>query len=282
MPENYVALMYDFDKTLSPKDMQEYGFIPAIGFSEPLTFWQEVNTKMKTNQMDQILTYMKVMLDYANATNLPLTRELFSTLGTGVALFPGVQTWFQRINEAGRKRGLVIEHYIVSSGLKEIIQGTSIADEFKEIYACEYLYENKVATWPAQAVNYTTKTQYIFRINKGVMDVTENEQVNAYVPYNQRRIPFANMIYVGDGMTDIPCMRLVLEKGGSSIAIYNQASPKSLQDVRKLLKDQRVNYCAPADYREDSAMEALVELILDRIAARVQLQKFEEIQVQSR
>ncbi len=275
MLRNVVAIMYDFDKTLSPKDMQEYGFIPSLGYLRTEDFWKTVSEQAKKHRMDQILSYMKCMLDQAKASGKPLTRSGLASLAEGVALFPGVEEWFDLINQEGKRRGLVIEHYIVSSGLKEIIEGTTIARHFKEIYACEYVYTEDVAVWPAQAVNYTTKTQYIFRINKGVLDVNESERLNAFVPHRERKVPFENMIYIGDGMTDIPCMRLVLEKGGNSIAIYNEHSEKSKHDVRTLVRDGRVNYCASADYRDGKQMHQIVSAILDQVKAKVELSHYE-------
>lgn len=273
--KNVVALMYDFDKTLSPRDMQEYGFIPSLGYSRSQDFWEQSQKQSRQYNMDHILSYMKLMLDQARISGKEITREWFYNLGKDVELFPGVSEWFDMINEEGNKRGLVIEHYIVSSGLKEIIEGTPIACAFKEIYACEYMYENDVATWPAQAVNYTTKTQYIFRINKGALDVNDNHQVNAYVPHRERKIPFENMIYVGDGITDVPCMRLVKNYGGHSIAIYNEGFQPSIDNVQQLLRDKRVNFSAKADYRADQPMHQIVCAILDQVKANVSLSAFE-------
>lgn len=267
--------MYDFDKTLSPKDMQEYGFIPSLGYDDSRDFWRKVSEQAKRHQMDQILSYMKMMLDQAKLHGKNLTREWFKKLALGVDLFPGVDEWFELVNAEGARRGLVIEHYIVSSGLKEIIEGTAIARYFKEIYACEFVYENDKAVWPAQAVNYTTKTQYIFRINKGVLDVTESEKLNAFIPHSKRKVPFENMIYIGDGMTDVPCMRLVLEKGGNSIAIYNDKNETSKEIVRQLVNDQRVNYCASSDYSKDKQLHQIVTAIFDQVKAKVELSKYE-------
>jgi 2-hydroxy-3-keto-5-methylthiopentenyl-1-phosphate phosphatase len=255
-----VALMYDFDKTLSPKDMQEYGFISELGM-EPEDFWEKSRLNMVNHNMDQILAYMLTMLQEAEGRML-LTRNIFNEMGRNVKLFDGLDTWFDRINSYGEKLGLDIEHYIISSGLKEIIQGTKIADNFKEIYAAEYCYNEKnIPIWPAMAVNYTSKTQFLFRINKGVLDVTEHKGLNESTPDNKKRIPFSNMIYIGDGMTDVPCMKLVKMNGGHSIAVYDD--DRSVAD--SLLSQGRVDFVVKADYRENTEMEHTIHTILNQI-----------------
>ena len=255
-----VALMYDFDKTLSPKDMQEYGFISELGM-EPEDFWEKSRLNMVNHNMDQILAYMLTMLQEAEGRML-LTRNIFNEMGRNVKLFDGLDTWFDRINSYGEKLGLDIEHYIISSGLKEIIQGTKIADNFKEIYAAEYCYNEKnIPIWPAMAVNYTSKTQFLFRINKGVLDVTEHKGLNESTPDNKKRIPFSNMIYIGDGMTDVPCMKLVKMNGGHSIAVYDD--DRSVAD--SLLSQGRVDSVVKADYRENTEMEHTIHTILNQI-----------------
>lgn len=255
-----VAIMYDFDKTLSPKDMQEYAFIPGIGM-ESSEFWAKCNKLMNEKKMDQILAYMFVMIKEAEGKML-LNREEFNKLGKSVELFAGVKTWFKRINTYGEKLGVQVEHYIISSGLKEIIEGTAISKEFKEIYAAEYCYDNKnVPVWPAMAVNYTSKTQFLFRINKGVLDVTEHNGLNEFTPENKRRVPFRNMIYIGDGLTDVPCMKLVKVNGGHSIAVY-QNNHKIAYDM---INQGRVDFIAPTVYSKNSKMEEIVFSILDQV-----------------
>ncbi|MFA7550845.1 MAG: HAD family hydrolase [Sedimentibacter sp.] len=257
-----VAIMYDFDKTLSPKDMQEYGFIDGLGMNSE-EFWEKSRLNMVNHNMDQILAYMLTILQEAKG-RMPLTRSLFNKLGRDVKLFDGIETWFDRINLHGEKLGLEIEHYIISSGLKEIIKGTEIANKFKKIYAAEYCYNEKdIPIWPAMAVNYTSKTQFLFRINKGVLDVTEHNGLNESTPDNKKRIPFRNMIYVGDGLTDVPCMKLVKMNGGHSIAVYSE--DRSIAD--SLISQDRVDFVVKADYRENSDMEKTVYTILNQIDA---------------
>jgi 2-hydroxy-3-keto-5-methylthiopentenyl-1-phosphate phosphatase len=257
-----IAIMYDFDKTLSPKDMQEYAFIPGIGM-DPSSFWTKCNTQMHEKNMDQILAYMYVMLKEAEGKML-LNRDEFNKLGSSVKLFDGVKTWFSRVNTYGEKLGVQVEHYIISSGLKEIIEGTPIAKEFKMIYAAEFCYNEKnVPVWPAMAVNYTSKTQFLFRINKGVLDVTEHNGLNEFTPDNKRRIPFRNMIYIGDGLTDVPCMKLVKVNGGHSIAVFQNDNIIACD----MIKQGRVDFIAPADYLKNSKMEQTVFSILESIKA---------------
>ncbi len=262
MTKPIAAIMYDFDKTLSTKDMQEYAFIPGIGMTAD-EFWGECNRLTKQNQMDHILSYMYVMLREARGKKL-LNRQEFNKLGESVELFSGVSTWFDRINAYGESIGVKVEHYIISSGIKEIIEGTPIAKYFKEIYAAEFLYdEDGVPVWPAMAVNYTSKTQFLFRINKGVLDVTEHRELNEYTPEEERRIPFTNMIYIGDGFTDVPCMKLVKVNGGHSVAVYSNED----DSARDIMKQGRVDYMAKTDYSKGSKLEKTVFSILDLVKA---------------
>ena len=271
-----IALIYDFDGTLSPGNMQEYDFIPAVGKSNK-EFWTEANTLAEEQDADMVLTYMARMIQEAKSKGLSLRREAFQESGRRVTLYRGVKEWFGRINRYGAERGIRILHYINSSGLKEIIEGTEIAHEFRKIYACSFLYDvDGIAYWPAVAVNYTNKTQFIFKINKGVESVFDSKLVNRYIPEKERPVPFHHMIYVGDGTTDIPCMRLVKNFGGHSIAVYNPASAKvGRKDLASLIRDNRVNHVCAADYTEGSEIDRLVKLIIDKIAVDFELQQLE-------
>ena len=263
MSKPIIALMYDFDKTLCAKDMQEYSFIPSIGMNAE-EFWNEANRISVKSDMDKILAYMYLMIKQAKKNDIPITKESFQSLGTDVVLFKGVKGWFKRINKIGEQYGVQIEHYILSSGLKEIIEGTPIAKEFKKIYACEFHYnERGNADWAQHAVNFTTKTQYLFRISKGVLDVLDDVKLNTNMADEERRIPYRNMIYLGDGITDVPCMKLVKQYGGQSIAIYQK---KSKSKVEVLLKDERVNFICEADYTEGSELDNIIKLIIQKMA----------------
>ena len=271
-----IALIYDFDGTLAPGNMQEYDFIPAVGKSNK-EFWTEANTLAEEQDADMVLTYMARMLQEAKSKGLSLRREAFQDSGRRVTLYKGVKEWFARINAYGAAHGIRILHYINSSGMKEIIEGTQIAHEFRKIYACSFLYDvDGIAYWPAVAVNYTNKTQFIFKINKGVESVSDCKLVNQYIEERERPVPFSRMIYVGDGTTDIPCMRLVKNFGGHSIAVYNPASAKvGRKDLASLIRDNRVNHVCAADYTEGSEIDRLVKLIIDKIAVDFELQQLE-------
>lgn len=260
-----VALIYDFDGTLSPQNMQEYGFMKELGI-KPDEFWNKATELSKSTDTSGILCYMKTMIDESRAKGKPFTRETFREYGKTVVLFDGVKEWFRLINDFGNDHGLTIKHYINSSGLKEMIEGTSIAHEFEKIYACTFIYDqNGAAAWPGVAIDYTNKTQFIFKINKGISEVSDNKKINEYVEEEDRPVPFNRMIYFGDGETDIPCMRMVKQKGGYSIAVYKQRDPKKKETAGKLILDNRVNFVCPADYKEGSTIYEIVTTILKKI-----------------
>lgn len=259
-----VALLYDFDKTLCTKDMQEYQFIPRLGMKAK-EFWQKSNGLARAQGMDSVLAYMYTMIREAQSEEQPVRREDFVAMGKTVEFFPGVLDWFSRINAYGESQGVTIKHYIISSGLREIIEGSAISSVFDKIYACEFHYNaSGVADWPKSVVNYTTKTQFLFRINKGVLDVSDDSSVNNYVEEDDRPVPFRNMIYFGDGMTDVPCMKLVYVNGGKSIAVYNRRKGVVAEE---LIRQGRVHYMAVADYREGKELADLVKAIIHQMAA---------------
>lgn len=262
-----IALIYDFDGTLSPGNMQEFGFMEAIGKSSK-EFWTENTKTAEDNDADQILTYMYLMLQKAQLQNVSLKRESFQSFGKKIELFPGVKDWFKLINAYGKAIGIEIEHYINSSGLIEMVEGTEIAKEFKNIYACSYLYDvDGKAIWPAVAVNYTTKTQFLFKINKGIDSIYDNRKVNEFIENDKRRIPFSRMIYFGDGETDIPCMKLIKDQGGHSVAVYKPRDSKKKAVSEKLISENRVNFACPADYSINKEMHEVVKTILGKIKA---------------
>lgn len=274
MKQPIVAIMYDFDKTLCTKDMQEYAFIPALGMSSS-AFWGEVNAMTDAEEMDNILAYMYKMVEKAKEKKVPITRDTFREMGSKVEYFDGVKTWFERINAYGEKVGVRVEHYIVSSGIKEIIEGTEIARFFKKIYACEFMYDyNGSIQWPKFAVNYTAKTQFLFRINKGVLTIDSKsaDKLNRFTPENERRVPFRNMIYIGDGLTDVPCMKLVKSYGGQSIAVFDQEKGKDAAEALKVAN--RVNFVAAADYGTGSDIEIIVQAIIKKIQAFEEMQSY--------
>ena len=260
-----LAMMYDFDRTLSPRDMEEYAFIPGLGMSAK-EFWAICNETAIKYEMDGILAYMLMMLQLSEGKQL-VTRRSLNEVGRHVELFPGVDSWFSRVNAYAAAKGLQAEHYSISSGIKEIIEGTSIAGEFKKIYAASFCYkENGVPFWPATAVNYTSKTQFIYRINKGVLDINEDKLLNEHMAEEDKRVPFSRMIYVGDGITDVPCMKLTKENGGHSIGIYHTDS----QVAKRLLQYDRVDYILPADYRAGSEIEQTGFRLIDEMAKKIE------------
>ena len=266
MPRKYIplAIAYDFDGTLAPGNMQEHSFIPKVGMTKS-AFWEEVGKLEKKHRADNILVYMGLMLEKARNKEVQVRETDFKKHGRGVPLFEGVKEWFDRINVYGKQSGVNVEHYIISSGIREMIEGTPIARKFKAIFASSFWYDyNGNAKWPALALNYTTKTQFLFRINKGSLDVFDHSKINEYVEESKRPVPFKNMVYIGDGETDIPCFRLVKDKGGYSIAVYKPKSPK-VSRAKDLLKDGRVNFVAPADYREGCPLDKIVKSIIDKI-----------------
>ena len=230
------ALMYDFDKTLCTKDMQEYNFIPNLGMTAK-QFWNESGTLAQNEKMDPILAYMYLMIQKANAAQQPIRRQDFVAAGKNIEFFPGVLDWFDRINAFGEQCGVSVEHYIISSGVKEIIEGTQLKGKFKKIYASEFHYDpSGKADWPKLAVNYTGKTQFLF----------------------------SHMIYIGDGLTDVPCMKLVKLNGGKSIAVFQNRKRKQAE---QLLHDKRVDFITPANYSAGSELETIVQEIIRKIAA---------------
>lgn len=270
------AIVYDFDGTLAPGNMQERDFIPAIGMNTK-KFWKEVTEESKKHQADNILIYMKLMLDKARASSVQVRENDFKIYGKNLSFFKGVlkykdsdqleKGWFDRINKYGNESGVKVEHYIVSSGIREMVTGTPIAKKFNAIYASSFCYDHHgIAVWPALAINYTTKTQYLFRINKGCLDISDNKKINKFIPEENRPVPFSNMIYIGDGDTDIPCFRLVKDRGGHSIVVYKPNTKGTKNKSKKLIEDGRVNFIAQADYRNNSTVDRIVKALIDKVS----------------
>ena len=268
-----VALIYDFDGTLSPGNMQEFGFIQAVG-QTPEEFWAKSDQIAIGQDASNVLSYMKLMYDEAQKNGIKLRHSRFREFGKHIELFDGVREWFGLINEYGRSRGVRVEHYINSSGLKEIIEGSPIAHEFKHIFAGTFIYdENGEAEWPGIAVDYTAKTQFIFKISKGIFSARDNKIVNSSIAEDKKRIPFPQMIYFGDGDTDVPCMKIVSMFGGNSVAVYNPTDDKKKKVAQKLLRQGRVNFYTPAVYTKDSRTYQIVCAIIDKIKAESELKR---------
>lgn len=271
MAKPIVAIMYDFDKTLSTTDMQNYTFIPNLGMT-PQEFWGSTTVFSEKSGVERILSYMYMMILEARKKGIKLTKEYLNTCGKNIKFFPGVSTWFKRINEYGEEKGVKVEHYLVSSGTKEIIDGCSIINEFTAAYGCEYYYDDSgEPVWPKYAINYTQKTQFFFRIAKGVANINDDNSVNEKTP--QLRIPYRNIVYLGDGMTDIACMTLVKKNGGRSIAVYPE---KEINKVKKLYDDGRVSFICRSDYSSGSDLEKVMHLIIDSISTYNEIEKKQE------
>ena len=267
-----LAICYDFDKTLSPDDMQAQGYIQSVKY-DVKEFWKESNELAQENDMDQNLAYMLKMIEKSRG-NFYVTKDKLMEYGSKVALYPGVDKWFSRIQKYAEQKGVIVEHYIISSGIKEMIEGTSMAQEgaFKKIYASSYYYdEDGVAYWPAQVVNYTNKTQFLFRIKKGVLDIND-DRVNNYFPPEEIRVPFRNIVYIGDSATDIPCMKLVNSYGGYSIGVYDPEINDKTK-VYNMINENRIKYFVPADYSEGGDIDVLIKRIIDKTQKNEEIEK---------
>ncbi len=269
-----VAIAYDFDGTLAKGNIQENSFIPDLGMKKS-DFWAEVHELSKENEMDEILAYMFLLISKAkNHGRIKFDRKSLKAHGKNAVYFDGVEEFFDRINAYARQKQIKLEHYIISSGTKAVIEGTSIKKHFKTIYASSFKYDqNDVPEWPAISLNYTTKTQFIFRINKGINNAWDNSKINTFVPNEKRPVPFKRMIYIGDGLTDVPAMKLIKEKGGTSIGVYAPKSRKK-SDVENLLKEDRVSYVVPANYSEGAELDQVVKAVIDQIAVAASVEKY--------
>ena len=272
MRKPIVALIYDFDGTLSPGNMQEFGFIQAVG-STPAEFWSKSNQIAVGQEASNVLAYMKLMFDEAKAKKIPLRQDQFREFGKSVELYEGVMEWFDLVNDYGASKGIKVEHYINSSGLKEIVEGTPIARKFRYIFAGSFIYNEKgEAEWPGIAVDSTNKTQFLFKINKGIFSVRDSVRLNSSMSEEKKRVPFTNMIYFGDGETDVPCMKIVGMFGGHSIAVYKQGDEKKRALAKKRKRQGRVKFVVPAEYTPDSEAFKVVCAIIDKVKAESVLQ----------
>lgn len=268
-----MAIAYDFDGTLSPGHMQNYNFIPNLGI-DARQFWLEVKNNAREHDMDEILSYMELMLEKAREKKLKIDRAQFAAYGRRLKLFPGVEGWFKRINEFAASQDVIVEHHIISSGLREMIAGSPIAQCFKCIFASGFKYDqHDVAVWPAVGLNYTTKTQYLFRINKGIDNSYDNERINRYTPPEDRVVPFSNMVFIGDGETDVPCMKMVAYQGGHAIAVYQRRKPGAKAIAAELVEQGRAGYALAADYGAGSPLDEVVKDIIRRIAINDRLMR---------
>ena len=283
MKKNIIAIVYDFDGTLSPLPMQEYTVLPKIPI-DPKQFWTEVRSENTQHGGEEIITYMMLMLKKANDAKVRITKADLGRLASQISYYPGVEDFFERINEfvANRSRGKArVRHYIISSGLKEILCKISIKRFFHNIFASEYAYDHYgAAQYPKLVVTDTVKTQFLFRINKGREKITES--INESMGEELRPIPFQNMVYIGDGMTDVPCMTVTTKNGGYAIAVYKQRSRKGLRVCRSLIKGDRVGFIATADYCKNSELEKYLQVTLECIIEGIKYRSAQEEMIKKR
>lgn len=269
-----IALVYDFDGTLSPRPMQEYSFLPQLGI-EPKAFWDECTQLARAQGADPLITYMHLMYKKAKEKGLRIDRADLVAQGADVELFPGVETWFDAIADYIKIRaesaGVELRHYLVSSGLTEIIEGTKIRRHFHNVFASEYWFDAYELPFPKRVITDTGKTQYLFRINKGIEDL--GESINAHMAEDLRPIPFRNMIYFGDGETDVPSMALMRKSGGHAIAVHPEGPGKGFDTCVELFRAGRVDFYATADYQRGSALFKRTCLLLDRMLADIAVQE---------
>lgn len=271
MKKPVAAIIYDFDNTLSTKDQQEFTFIPALGITAE-EFWRLCDETSHRYAMDHILAYMYLMVTMAKQKGITLTADLLREMGKDVQFFDGVEQWFSRINAYGESLGLEVRHYIISCGLKPMIEGCGVAHEFYNVFACDFVYnQDGQPIWPSVALNYTSKTQFLYRINKGVEDVGEHKKLNMYMPRDVRAVPFENMVYVGDGLTDVPSMKLTRQRGGYAIGVY-----RNPEDASYLVNEERVDFYVKSDYTENSPMDLAMKAILDKIRAQSRIAELSE------
>ncbi len=268
-PQNILAIVYDFDHTLSPHYMQDHTILRRAGV-DPSEFWLSCTTLIKERGYDQELAYMKRMLDYDGIRKL--SNADLQAMGPDLTFFPGVPDFFEELNAIVQQTryaewDIHLEHYVVSSGLKAILDGSNIAKHVKAIFGCEFDEDQGHIHFPKRTISHTQKTQFLFRVNKGLINL--DQDVNDHMPEEARRVPFGHMIYVGDGPTDVPCFTVIKKNGGLAVAVYNphDTTRKSFKKCYDLAHHaDRVHFMAPADYQTGSQLRLILEQHLTEMA----------------
>ncbi|OGX14580.1 MAG: hypothetical protein A2351_01415 [Omnitrophica bacterium RIFOXYB12_FULL_50_7] len=270
--QNIIAIVYDFDGTLSPGNMQEETIFKAYGIDKK-KFWARSQSLVIRKGYEKTLAYLKLLIDDPIFKKRPLTKRMLREFASHIPYYPGVdEGYFDQLGAFIRslpevpEAGITLEHYIISSGLQDILEGISIRKHFKKIYACEYDFQRGRPVFPKLVINDTNKTQFLFRINKGRLKLSES--INNHMPETERRIPFRNMIYVGDGITDVPSMTVVQKAGGNAIAVYDPAK-RVPRAVKTMVAEHRAEHFAPADFRPQSLLVKILRQTLKKIIASI-------------
>jgi hypothetical protein len=282
-PQNTIAIVYDYDQTLSPSYMQDETVFPAFGINSE-SFWRRCSELVRDNGYDNELAYMKVLLDTLGMDR-PTNADLKS-LGQKLNFYKGIPEMFEQfrnglLTEEQLSYGISVEHYVISSGLKVLIDGSRLQPYVRAIFGCEFdVDEQDRITFPKRVISHTQKTQYLFRINKGLLDVTQD--VNDHMDAAIRPIPFPNMIYLGDGPTDVPCFTVMKKNGGEAIAVYNPDDPARVgfkKCYQLSTHADRVKHIAPADYRPKTHLRMLLEEMVEEIAGRIVAQRKSAVEI---
>ena len=269
MKQNTIALVYDFDGTLIPKTMQDYTIIPRLKLRSE-KFWSDIMEEAEATDGEVMMIYMRQLITRANSMNIKITKNEFKMMASKIKYFKGVLTWFDNINKylKHNHKRIKVAHYVISAGHHEILESTAIRKKLTNVFGSQYYFnEQGHATFPKVVVTDTAKTQFLFRINKGKEKVSDS--INSHMPEELRPIPFENMIYIGDGLTDVPSMALIKKQNGHAVSVYPRGSKKQKKVSNDLLAAKRVDFIAEANYTRNSILFKRICLIIDMISARI-------------
>tara|TARA_Y100000287_G_C14160547_1_gene324476 strand:- start:17 stop:847 length:831 start_codon:yes stop_codon:yes gene_type:complete len=269
MKQNTIALVYDFDGTLTPKTMQEYTIIPRLKLNSE-KFWSDILNEANSTEGEVMMIYMRQLITHAESLNLKITKDEFKLMASKIKYFKGVNNWFDNINNYIKKshHKINVAHYVISAGHHEILEATSIRDKLTNVFGSQYYFNSDGhATFPKNVVTDTAKTQFLFRINKGKEKISDS--INSHMPENHRPIPFENMIYIGDGLTDVPSMALIKKQNGHAVSVYPKGSKQQQKVSNDLLQAKRVDFIAEANYTKGSILYKRICLLIDMISARI-------------